>query len=273
MLPREKLTVGLNDGANVEWFDIFLRIRNPKAYLCRRLCIREYREVQGFVVPKVTNLTRGGMCEDGFPSCLVDMYVRNMYAYPINYIMVPKIGARSDPTGWSCYYSDKIHIGTVSRIPQTGRRYAERGTVHSRNQPSEREEVFRNTEPNQEESLSDCAVDSDCDSVISTESRDQKAEYSEDEPPDDLNFWLAPENERGMYSDPKVATADAPRQSSRAPLLQGQRLEITNLIAPEVNDHRYALTVNTITSIVTVVWKLSERSDLWGEYCEPKRKF
>ena len=142
MLPREKLTVGLNDGANVEWFDIFLRIRNHKAYLCRRLRIREYREVQGIPVPKVTNLARGSMSEDGLSSCLIDMFTRNMYTYPSNYIMVPKVGVQTDPTGWSCYYSDEIHIGTLTKTALTGRRYVERGTGRTNPQHTRREKNY-----------------------------------------------------------------------------------------------------------------------------------
>ena len=48
-------------------------------------------------------------------------------------------------------------------------------------------------------------------------------------------------------------------------------MQINELIAPIVNDIRYTLSVNTIASIVTFVWELSERPNFWEAFCAAKK--
>ena len=126
--------------------------------------------------------------------------------------------------------------------------------------------------PDGEFARSNSDVSSDCGSVVSTASLEEKAQYSEDEPADDLNFWLSPQNDhRGKDGD--VTTNDeALTHTIRHPLMQDQRLKISSLISPVVDVRRYSLSVNTITSVVTVVWKLSDRADRWEGFCEAKWK-
>ena len=228
--------------------------------------------MSGTRLPKVTDVSNVDMRSPGLSSCLIDMFVRNEFSYPRRYIMAPKVGVITNGGGWYCYYGEDIRSNEIEPTAKSGQKFGKKVSKTANQYPPEHAELFFDGEAEDEFTNSDFDGLSDCSSAISTASQVEKAQYSEDEPPDDLNFWLSTQNEQPSDVSEATASGGISSRQKKDPLLVDQRAEINSLIAPVVDTRRYALSINPITSIVTVVWKLSERSDHWDAFCDAKNK-
>ena len=99
-------------------------------------------------------------------------------------------------------------------------------------------------------------------------SEDSEAGLSPDEErPEDLSFRFTVDKDwafRSRTSNPLVENVD------RARLLPREISALEGMVADVVDDSKYYVTVNSLTSVLTVRWKHDERGLHWGRFTRAK---
>ena len=97
--------------------------------------------------------------------------------------------------------------------------------------------------------------------------KSESEEYPEDDRPGDLDFWLRGEGDCVLRSKRPVPTTE---NVERARLRPGEIATLHGMVSDVVDEPKYYLTVNSITSVLTVTWTQSERGLYWGKLLKSK---
>ena len=93
-------------------------------------------------------------------------------------------------------------------------------------------------------------------------------EFSEDDKPCDLEFWFRDEDDcvfRSKRTDPSAENVERPR------LHAGEISTLYGMVSDVVDESKYYMAVNSLTSALTVTWKQSERGLHCGKFVASKR--
>ena len=189
---------------------------------------------------------------------LVETITRSRAGDPGRCIFLKKKGAVSTATFWECEFDGefKTCLTPINRRKST----VPRKSPLARKEPRSQHPVTRNP-PSTDEAPGSSSDDTQ-DELSETEA------FSENERPDDLEFWFRDEDEcvfRSRRADPATENVERPRmQSSEIFTLYGMASDV-------VDDTKYYMTVNSLTSVLTVTWKQSERGLHWGKFVTSKR--
>ena len=108
----------------------------------------------------------------------------------------------------------------------------------------------------------------DASAASDTDGNDDLPCISDDGKAGDLDFWFPKDDGWTFRSNRQNPTAQNVERE-RMPVQEINVLE--GLLAPIVDESKYYLTANSLTSIVTMRWKHSERGLNWGKFTHAKQ--
>ena len=91
---------------------------------------------------------------------------------------------------------------------------------------------------------------------------------TDDEKPDDLSFWFDDIEDWALKSNDQNPDA---KNFERVRMPPQEISVLEGLLSGIVDESKYYFTVNSLTSIVTVRWKHSERGSLWERFVKTKQ--
>ena len=158
---------------------------------------------------------------------------------------------------WECEYDDEFKTClTPVNLPKP--------TIQ-RNSPRERSTAQTTRRPTQHASTVDTALEIPPDETLRALSETE--EYTDDDRPGDLDFWFRDVGDCVFRSKRMGPSAE---NVERARFHPGEIATLYGMVSDVADESKYYLTVNSITSVLTVTWKQSERGLHWGEFLESR---
>ena len=250
------LTIGLVFETSLVWMDALYIVKKPFSIVCvplldieYRKCLTPFTDPTGLGLPMRASLSPPDLF--GAKSfCLIEQIMTLGLGHPGRCVFLKKSGARAHATAWHCEYDSEFK--TCMTPVNTAKVYD-----NTRAKPG----------PTRKTSATNAPID--LESASGTDENEETFLLSDDEKADDLNFWFG--EDEGWISRSSRQNPDAENVARvRMPPLEINTLE--GLLAPIVDESKYYFAVNSLTSIVTVRWKHSERGLHWDRFTRSKQK-
>ena len=183
--------------------------------------------------------------------CLVEQLIELNMGHPDRCVFMKKSGAQMRKNCWYCEYDSEFKTCET---------------------PINRTKVYERTPAKAGQSnpvLTSTSVTRRSDDGLSETDGDLEPDFdSGDEKPDDLSFWFGNEEEWAFRSTGRNPFAENVTRERMPP----QEISVLEgMLSGIVDDSKYYFTVNSLTSIVTVRWKHSERGMLWERFVRTKQ--
>lgn len=251
------MTVGIVFEETILWLDVLYIVKRPLSIVCLPLSDIEYRKCTlpftdpvGLGIPARSNLYPPDLF--GPKSfCLFAQMAELKIGPPIRCIFMQKKGALMNANSWFCEYGPEFK---TLLTPVKELKTPKQAPKKAGHRPPEG--ACSNPSP------------IDVESVCESDASEELGACSDDEKADDLSFWFDIDDEWDARAQPHNPVAQNVDRS-RLPIQEINVLQ--GLLAPLVDETKYYFAVNSLTSIVTVRWKHSERGLNWEKFTRSKK--
>ena len=246
------------------WLEVILLVKSPVSILGAPLRILDYRECTAPFLDCDRRGIPSRSCLEPPPLfadksfCLIQKLLELDIDHPQRCIFLKKKGTHRGKAYWFTEYSAEFQSClTPVKITRANHAQTAKKTVVSNQngndrKPSALPEGYESDSPDVSERNETLGEDD--------------VGYSDDDRADDLAFWLAEEDWVFRSDKPN----DTVRTGARARLPPQEIDFLHGILTGVVDESKYYIVVNSLTSILTVRWRYPERDSHWGRFNQSK---
>ena len=226
----------------------------------------KFPQIQTVSIPSISRVSPPNVFTSE-STCVIDRVTRLGEGFPVRCVFAQKSHIEVGANGWGCHYSGSFRPFILPRVveplePRT-RTAEKKSPVHEVGSMDQR----KVQEETQFSDISESSLDDAQIPVLQTDNESETLYISDDERPDDPSFWFSDDEIEAPPKKQSVSNPPALPITSRPRILSSQHDTVTQMVAPIIDEEKYALIVNTLEAIVTVRWKQSEQtSELWSKF-------
>ena len=254
-------------------------VKQPKGLLCvpvdvdftETLATFNFPQKQTIRIPSIARVSPPNVFSTD-STCLIDRVARLGEEYPGRCIFAKQSHVIAGEKGWGCHYTGAFRPFILPRGDE----------------PSKSKAVNRETRLPTDGVRGDNSIsgfdelqfsDSSDDLSVGLQSVEGKTDFesetlyiTDDERPGDPSFWFSDDE---TTAPPKKRCASGPPAApitGRPRILSAQHDTVMQVIAPIIDEEKYALIFNTLDAIVTVRWRQNEQSgEMWKKFDKARK--